>query len=126
MCALGFDQARFDRVDADFPWTELLREHAGHRVDRTLRGGVDDRVRKINVVRHGADVDDAATLLAEELRRLLCRKQQAQHIDVEEPVKVLFRDLLERQEIVDAGIVDQNVEPAECLLRLRENLFHIR
>ncbi len=42
------------------------------------------------------------------------------------PVKVLFRDLLERQKIIDAGVVDQNVQPAECSLRLCEDFFHIR
>jgi hypothetical protein len=126
MCALSFDRARIDRVDPNFPRTQLLRHDAGHRVDRAFRGGVDDRIRWIEIARHGADIDDAATLVAKELRRLLCRQQQALHVDVEMPVKVRFRDLLERQKIIDAGVVDQNVQPAERLLRLREDFFHIR
>ena len=72
---------------------------------------------------HGADIDDTSALVAKKLRRLLCRQQQAQHVDVEMPVKVLFRDLLERQKIIDAGIVDQNVQPAERLLRLWKIFF---
>jgi hypothetical protein len=31
-----------------------------------------------------------------------------------------------RQKVIDAGIVDQNVQPAERLLRLCEDFFHIR
>jgi len=41
-------------------------------------------------------------------------------------VKFVFRDPIERQKIIDAGIIDQNVEPAERLLRLREDFLHIR
>jgi hypothetical protein len=40
MCAFSFDYARIDRVDPNFPRPKLLRQHAGHRVDRTFRGGV--------------------------------------------------------------------------------------
>ena len=35
-------------------------------------------------------------------------------------VEVLGRHVLERGELVDAGVVDQDVEPAERLLRLGE------
>ena len=78
MCTLSIDQARLDRVDANFPRAQLLRQHAGHRVDRAFRGGVDDRIRRSKITHHGADIDDAAALVAKELRRLLCRQQQAQ------------------------------------------------
>ena len=105
VCALGFDHARIDRVDPNFPRPKLLRQHAGHRVDRAFRRGVDDRIGRIEIARYGADIDHAAALVAKELRRLLCRQQQAQYVDVEMPVKVLFRDLLERQKVIDAGVV---------------------
>src|ERR1700731_5095751 len=100
MCALSFDRTRIDRVDPNFPRTQLLRQHAGHRIDRAFRGGVDDRIWRIEIARYGPDIDDAATLVPKELRRLLCRQQQAQYVDVEMPVEVLFRDLLERQKII--------------------------
>ena len=54
------------------------------------------------------------------LDRLLRREQQAQHVQVEHLVEVLGRDLLERGELVDAGVVDEDVELAERLLRLGE------
>ena len=71
MGALSFDPTRIDRIDPNFPRTQLLRQHAGHRVDRAFRRGVDDRIRRIEIGYFGADVDDAATLVAKELRRLL-------------------------------------------------------
>src|SRR3977135_252848 len=79
MCALSFDHARIDRVDPNFPRTQLLRQHAGHRVDRAFRGGVDDRIRRIEIARYGADIDDAATLDAKKLCSLPCCQPQAQH-----------------------------------------------
>jgi hypothetical protein len=41
------------------------------------------------------------------------------------PVKFLFRDPLEWRKFIDAGVIDQNVQPAECLLRLCENFLDI-
>jgi len=35
-------------------------------------------------------------------------------------VEVLFGDVFERREFIDASVVDQDVEPAEGLLRLGE------
>ena len=58
MCALSFDRAWIDRVDPNFPRTQLLRQHAGHRVDRAFRGGVDDRIRWIEITCHRADIDE--------------------------------------------------------------------
>src|SRR6516164_412945 len=41
-------------------------------------------------------------------------------------MEVLFGDILERGELVDAGVVDQNVQPAEDRLRLREETPDLR
>ena len=47
------------------------------------------------------------------LGRGLRHEQEAEHVGVEQPVKAFFRDGFERCEFVDAGVVDQHVEPAE-------------
>jgi hypothetical protein len=52
------------------------------------------------------------------LHALLRRQQEPEHIDVEVLVKEILGDSLERRELVDAGVVDQDVEPAVRLLRL--------
>ena len=54
------------------------------------------------------------------LERLLRGEDQAEDVEVELLVEVLGRHLLERGELVDARVVDQDVEPAERLLRLGE------
>jgi len=41
------------------------------------------------------------------------------------PVKILFRDLLEMQKIIDTGIVDKNVQSAERMLGLREDSSNV-
>ena len=69
---------------------------------------------------------------AEVLDGFLRREEQAEHVEIELLVKVLGGHVLERRELVDAGVVDQDVEPAERLLRLGEEpldvglLGHVR
>jgi len=50
----------------------------------------------------------------------------AEDVQVELLVEVLVGDALERGELVDAGIVHQDVEPAERLLRLGEQALDVR
>ena len=56
----------------------------------------------------------------EQLDRFLRREDQAQHVQVELLVEVFGGDGFERRELVDAGVVHQDVELAERLLGLRE------
>src|SRR5207245_9941349 len=55
------------------------------------------------------DVDDAAAF-AQVLRGRLRGEEQAQYVDVEQPVERLLSDGGERRELVDAGVVHQDVE----------------
>ena len=91
-----------------------LREHAGDGIDCALGGGVDRAVRRRNAADDRADVDDAAAF-AEVLDGGLGGEQKAEHVDVEDLVVVLFGDGFDRRELVDAGVVDQDVEAAELL-----------
>jgi hypothetical protein len=59
------------------------------------------------------------------LDRLLRGEDQAQHVEVELPVEVLGRHFFERREFVNAGVVDQYIEPAECLFRLGEQALDV-
>ena len=95
---------------------EFARKHTGDGVDRALGGGVDRRARRREARDARADIDDAAAL-SKVLGGFLADQQQAQHIDVECLVKMLFGDLFERLHLVDAGIVDQDVETAKGLDR---------
>ena len=48
---------------------------------------------------------------AEVLDRFLRRQDQAEHVEVELLVEVLGGHVFQRSELVDAGVVDQDVEP---------------
>jgi hypothetical protein len=85
-----------------------------------LGGRVDRGGRDIDGGRRRADVDDAAAVGAEALGRFLGGQQQAQDVDVELAVEVLLGDVFQRRELVDAGVVDQDVHAAERLLGLVE------
>ena len=93
---------------------ELLGEHAGDGIDRALGAGVDRAVRRRHAADDGADVDDAGAF-AEVLDRGLRGEQEAEDVDVEHLVEVFFGDGLDGRELVDAGVVDEDVEAAEVL-----------
>src|SRR5580698_9627020 len=112
MSALGLDHAWIDGIDPDALRPEFAREHAGYGVDRALGGGVDRRSRRREARDARADIDDAAAL-SKVLGGFLADQQQAQHIDVECLVKMLFGDLFERLHLVDSSIVDEDVETAK-------------
>ena len=74
--------------------------------------GVDRRLRRRDGGDARADVDDAAAL-AEMCARRLRHQQEAQHVDVEHFVELRLGDRFERRKIVDARVVDQDVEAAK-------------
>ena len=112
--AFGFDDAGVEGVDADALGAELEGEDAGDGVDRTLGGGVDRAGGRRDAADQRADVDDAAAL-AEVLGRGLGDEQEAEDVDVELLVEVLGGDGFEGAELVDAGVVDEDVELAVVL-----------
>ena len=54
------------------------------------------------------------------LYRLSCGKNRPEHVDVEVLMELIFGDLFQPCEPVDAGIVHQDIQPAECLLGFLE------
>jgi hypothetical protein len=59
------------------------------------------------------------------LRRLTRDQQQAKHIEVEMLVEMLRRDGLERGELVDTRVVDEDIDRTERLHRLRDDVLHV-
>ena len=59
------------------------------------------------------------------LHRLLRCQDQSENVRVELAMKLALRRLFERCELVDAGVVYQNIEPAECFPGLREKAFDV-
>ena len=56
---------------------------------------------------------------------LLRHQKQAQYIEVEQREKVLHRDLFQRQVLVEARVVDEDVELAERFLRFGKQMLNI-
>ena len=56
---------------------------------------------------------------------LLRRQQQPQHVEVKVLVKALGADRLQRRKLIDAGIVHEDVELSERLLRLGEEVASV-
>ena len=112
--AFSLDHAGTEGIDPDLLRAELAGQHDGDGVDRGLRAGVNRAVRRCDATGNGANVNDAAPL-SEVLHSSLRRKEEAQHIDVEVPVKVLLGDGLEGDVLVHARVVYEDVKPAEVL-----------
>src|SRR5437879_12834009 len=52
-------------------------------------------------------------------------EERTQDVQVELLVEVLFGDAFERRGLVNSGVVDEDVEPAECPLRLGEETLDV-
>ena len=100
-------------------------EHRGDRIERAFGAGVDGGSGCRAEGRDRADIDDRAALSRKVLKRLFDRQQRAKNVDVEMPAVVRFGDVLDRREFIDAGIVDEDVEPAESLLRRIEQRLDV-
>jgi hypothetical protein len=60
------------------------------------------------------------------LGRFPADQQQAQHVNVEDRVKMFFSDLFKRLHVVNAGIVDQHVETAKVVDRRVDDSASVR
>src|SRR5580700_5174992 len=104
MCALGFNRAGIDRVDADSALAEFLREGPSQPVHGRLSRVVNRRPNGRRGADNRAEVDNAATLRSEVVERFLRGKDKAQNIEIEQAVKVLLGDLAEGRGFVDASV----------------------
>src|SRR3954468_7283110 len=112
-------------VDADLARPKFLRQRLSHGIHRGLGRAVDRTGRRRRAARQGTDVNDAAASGTELLDGFLRREDETEDIDVELSVEVLFGDVFERDKFVNAGVVDENIQRAERLLRLREQAINV-
>ena len=113
---LGHDVAGLDAVDGDAERRELDRRGADQAVDAGLGGGVvamaragdaraGDRARSARCGRSAARASPACGLE---------REEAAAEVDREHPVPLLDRDVRQQRQGIDAGVLDQDVDPAEA------------
>ena len=75
--------AGIDRVNADLPRSQFLRQDMRDDIHSTLGGGIDDRRGRRDPRRRRADINDAPALRSEQFRCFLSRQEEAKHIRVE-------------------------------------------
>src|SRR5262249_26461239 len=108
-CArVGVDDAGRHCVHGDAPWSQCLGQGAAQDVDRALahrvvgeRGG--------DPGGGGGDVDDASAV-AQQRQGPLDDEERCPHVDRVAAVERLGGDLLERGEVQDARVVDEDVQ----------------
>src|SRR5947208_8069044 len=105
---------------------EFLGQRSGDGIDRALCAGVNRRTRRCQRRDCRANVYNVAAIGTELLDRFLGGEEQAENIHVKVFVELFLGDLFKWRPIVNAGVVDQNVERAECLLRCGKEPFDFR
>ena len=102
---------------------EVLGERAGEAEDRPLGRAVVEQLRRALVGRHRCAVDDRGALL--EVRpRSLRHEEHAEDVGLERPPQLVLVDVGDvLVGMLLAGIVDEDVEPAELLDRLPDGPF---
>src|SRR6202011_2624257 len=71
------------------------------------------------------DVDDAAASRAEMLQGFLRRQHHAEDVGIKLAMKFFFRYLFESCELVNAGVIDQDVDLSERFLRSRKKSLDV-
>src|SRR5258708_21777319 len=108
--------------DADIFWAELHGQDAGDDVDGGLGSAVDGAGGRGCEGDSGADVNDYAPVGSEVGNGGLGGEQKGFDVEVEVLIDVLDGDCFQWEELVDAGVVDEDVETAEGLDRRGDEL----
>ena len=95
-------------------WARRAVQFSGNGVNRALRPGVHRTVWRRQAADHRADVDDAGAF-TEVFHGSLRGEQETEDVHVEDLVVVLFGEGIDGEELLDAGVVDEDVEVAEVL-----------
>src|ERR1700722_3139439 len=120
MHAVGFYEAWVNRVDTNFARPKFLRKRPRYTVHRRLSRSVNGSTRGRNHPCYRAYIYNAASILAKMLRRLFRSQQQTKHVEIEQSVEVIVRNIFQRQKLINSGVVDQNVELAVSFFCFRE------
>jgi len=112
-------------VDANFARAKFFRENFRGGLDGCLRSAVHRRIWRRNDGGERTDVDDASALRPKMFGCFLRGEEQAEDVEIEVFVKVVGGNALDRGKLVDSGIVDKNIEPAEGFLGFGEEAYDV-
>ena len=123
---VGHDVARRDVEHADAFRRPFDRETARHRADGGFGRAVGEVALDADLVEERADVDDGAAAGFDEMRiRLAARGEHRGRVGLHHPLVSRGRQFVARRIEVDAGVVDQPVQPA-CSSDRFERCAHAR
>ena len=101
--------------------SHLLPQRLGERVHPELGQVVDRRAEVREAAGDGGDVDDVpAALLAHDRQRRVRAVQEAEQVHLDHPAPLARVGADHRAEQHHARVVDEDVEPAQLLLRARD------
>ena len=124
MRTLGLDAARRNGVNSDFSRSQFLGEPPRYCIHGAFAARI-HRGLRCSCACNRTHVDDAAAIRPEILYRLSYGENRPEHVDVEVLMELILGDLFQPCEPVDAGIVHQDIHPAECLLGFLEQPHHV-
>src|SRR5712671_193888 len=113
MCSFRLHHAGVNCVDPNPARAEFRGERTRDRIHRPFRATVNRPIGKAFNAGYRTDVDDVSTSRIEQPYRGLRSEDQAEHIQIELFVEVLLSHVFQRGELIDARVVDENVEPAK-------------
>ena len=122
------ERARRDRADRDAVDPHLRREVGGHEprhvAERALGRAVGDEPAVAQAADRGGDVDDRALVARVEQvrRRGLAEHERGRDVEVERPLEESGARVEERPRHRAARVVDDDVEPAELVDGLRDDV----
>ncbi len=107
------------RINMDAELGHLRGQRLAETFERPFRGVIEAEVGEGVDAADRRDLDDVAgALRAHDRQRRLRHPQRAEHVGLDLRAGFLLADLLDRAELAVAGIVDDDVEPAEASVRL--------
>ena len=122
---LGAHAAGRDRVDPDAVGGPLGGQRAGQLAHARLARRVGHDVLDREQVGAGGDVEDRpAALRPHQARGGLAGEEEPAQVDLEDCVPVVLADLVGRLAHVQAGAVDEDVEPPERGVRVGDHGLH--
>src|SRR5581483_11500787 len=99
---------------------QFLRQRTGEHVYGAFGGAVHAGCRGWRLRSNGADVDNGTAIAVDISNRSFRRKEKSEHVKIEVLPEVLLVDFLQGTKLVQPGVINEDVDCAERLFRLRK------
>lgn len=121
---IGIRDTQCDSIDTDASGTQFTSQRQGKAIDSKVRGGVGNTAGlSINTYHRGGVQDNAAVLFAHLFYHSLGAMIDTLEVQIHDLDKSLISIFVERGAVGDTCIVDENINAAVFLQRLRSEMF---